>query len=79
MSNWKFIVEKEQARVNILPPGWDSRDKVAADLGCSPDRVRQYMAPLIKARTVEMRVFPVFDKLLKKTVRVMAYREVKKG
>lgn len=75
-TNWKSAVEKSLAEANVLPPGWDTRDDIADQLGCSAERVRLYMAPLIKERKAEVKVWTVWDKELKKLVHVTAYREL---
>lgn len=77
--NWKSLVESSLAAANVLPEGWDSRETVATQLQCSEDRVREYLAPALKSRQVEMKVFPVWDKLTKRVVRVTAYRKLAKG
>lgn len=71
--NWKSFTEKAQAKTYVLPSGWDSRAKVAEDLGCSEDAVARIMSPMVKAGTVEMQVFPVFDLITKRIVRTPAY------
>jgi hypothetical protein len=75
--NWSNLVEKSQAKTYVLPEGWDSREKVAEDLGCSADAVRRVLAPAIKAKEVITSVFPVYDKVTKRVVRVTAFKEVK--
>jgi hypothetical protein len=74
--NWKSFVEADNARTYVLPPGWDSREKIAEQLGCADDSVRRCLAPAIKAGTVECDVFPVWDSVTKRLTRVTAYRKV---
>jgi hypothetical protein len=74
--NWKNYVEKTQAKTYVLPPGWDSRAKVASDLDCSEENVRRMLAPAMKAGEVEMASFPVWDEMTKRIVRTTAYRRV---
>lgn len=73
---WTNIVEKAQSKAFVLPPGWDSREKIAEDLGCAPERVRILLAPALKAGTVITDTFTVYDKALKRLVRVTAFKEV---
>jgi hypothetical protein len=73
--NWKELVEKQNAKTFVLPTGWDARDKVAEQLGCAPDRVAEYLRPSLKAGAVEQGQFPVWDAMLKRVVRVVAYRK----
>lgn len=72
--NWKQLVEAQNRRTYVLPPGWDSRDKIAEQLECSIDNVRVLLGPAIRAKSVEVSVFPVWDEVTKKVVRVTAYR-----
>jgi len=72
--NWKTHVERISARNFVLPPGWDSREKVANDIECSPERVRINLAPAVKSGEVEVGVFPVWDSVTKRVVRTTAYR-----
>ena len=72
--NWKQLVEAQNRRTYVLPPGWDSRDKISEQLECSVDNVRVLLGPAIRAKSVEVSVFPVWDEVTKKVVRVTAYR-----
>ena len=72
--NWKNLVESNNAKVYVLPPGWDNRAKVAEQLECSEERVRILLAPAVKAGTVETKVFPIWDRILKRITKVVAYR-----
>ena len=74
-TNWKSIVASNNAKTYVLPDGWDTREKVAEQLECSIDRVRVLMAPAIKTGSVETKVFPVWDKVTERVVRVTAYRK----
>jgi len=75
MKNWKSIVEKNQAKTFVLPAGWDSRAKIAEQLVCSDDQVGRLLNPMVKAGTIEVKVFPVWDPATKRVMRVTAYRE----
>jgi hypothetical protein len=72
--NWKSLVEAQNRKTYVLPAGWDSRDKVAEQLECSVDNVRVLLGPAIRAKTVEVAQFPVWDEITKKVVRVTAYK-----
>ena len=75
-TNWKSIVSKNNAKTYVLPEGWDSREAVATQLECSTDRVRVLMVPAIKGGAVETKVFPVWDAVTERVVRVIAYRRI---
>lgn len=73
-TNWTAIVEKKNAEIYRIPPGWDSRDEVAEKLGCSPERVTEVLRHAIKAGEVEKKLFPVWDKSGKRVLQMLAYR-----
>lgn len=75
MSNWKKVVEKQNAKKYAWPAGWDTREQVAKDLECSPDRVASLLSLAIQSGEVEAKAFPVWDKMLKRTIRVVGYRQ----
>lgn len=77
--DWKKFVEKKNAKLFVLPAGWDSRDKIAEQLECSPDRVDDHLRPALKSGEVERQQFPVWDAALKRKVLVTAYREAGKA
>jgi hypothetical protein len=72
--NWKTLVEAQNAKSYVLPAGWDSREKIAEQLECSTDRVRVFLAPAIKSGVIETGVYPVWDNVTKRVIRVTAYR-----
>lgn len=77
--NWKSYVEKKNAKTFVLPPGWDSRDDIAEQLECSPEKVDDHLRPSLKSGEVEKNIFPVWDSVLGRLVRVIAYREQSKA
>jgi hypothetical protein len=72
--NWKNHVHKQSAKNFVLPAGWDSKEKIAEQLECSPDRVRILLAPGVKSGEIETAVFPVWDNVTKRVNRVTAFR-----
>jgi len=74
--NWKNLVETQNAKSYVLPPGWDSRDTIAEQLECSSDRVRVLLAPGLKSGEIETSIFPIWDAVTKRVIRVTAYRRV---
>lgn len=75
-TNWKTLVEANNAKTYVLPEGWDTKEKVAEQLECSEDRVRLLLAPALKNGTVEAGTFPLWDDVTKRVVRVTAYRRI---
>lgn len=79
MPNWKAILEKQNAAAYAWPKGWTSRDDVAEQLECSPERVAGLLAPGVRAGTIERQDFTVWDAKLKRLARITGYRETGKG
>lgn len=75
-TNWKSYVEKTNAKTYVLPDGWDSREKVAQQLGCSEDKVDDHLRPGLRAGEIEKQQFPVWDLRLERKVLTTAYRHV---
>ena len=75
--NWKSYVEKKNAKTYVLPPGWDSRDTIAEQLECSPEKVDDHLRPSLRSGEVVKEIFSVWDPALKRLARVIAYRETK--
>lgn len=75
--NWKSFVEKKNAKTFVLPAGWDSRETVANQLECSPDKVDDHLRPALKSGEILKQSFKVWDVSQKRLVFVVAYREAK--
>lgn len=74
-TNWLALTEKENAKAYVLPRGWDSRDDVAAQLDCAPEKVDDHLRPAIKSGKVHKDTFKVWDSRLKRCVMTIAYSE----
>lgn len=74
--NWKTFVETDQSKRYVLPDGWDTREAIAEQLGCSSDNVRKLLAPAVRSGSVEVKQIPLWDKVLKKVRGVAAYHHV---
>ena len=77
--NWKQLVEAQNRKTYVLPPGWDSRDTIAEQLECSVENVRVLLGPAIRSKTIEVQTFPIWDEITKKVTRVTAYRRRQAG
>jgi DNA-binding CsgD family transcriptional regulator len=75
-TNWKSLVEKTNAKTYVLPDGWDSRESIADQLGCSPEKVNDHLRPGLNAGEIEKQQFPVWSSALNRKVMVWAYRRV---
>jgi DNA-binding CsgD family transcriptional regulator len=78
MKNWKQFVEKKNAKIYVLPAGWDSKDTIAEQLECSPDKVRDHLRPALASGEVEEKQFKVWQSELGRCILVTAYREAQK-
>lgn len=76
--NWKSFVEKKNAETFVLPEGWDSREVVADQLECSPEKVDDNLRPALKSGEVIKQQFKVWNADLKRLVFVVAYSRAKK-
>lgn len=75
MPNWKTLVEKQNAETFVLPDGWDSREDIAEQLECSPDRVDDSLRPGLKSGRFIKQSFKVWNATLKRNVMVIAYHD----
>lgn len=79
--NWKKHYHKQNARHYAWPDGWDPAEVIAEQLECSPERVREHLAPSIRAGDVEVKSFTIWDgerKVLKTGFRIASAQEPKK-
>lgn len=72
--NWKQHYEKQNAAVYVMPADYTPQDKVAEQLGCPPDRVNERLRPSIKAKQIDVKSFSVWDRSMKRIVRVFGYK-----
>ena len=73
--NWKQFVNTDSVKRFKIPPGWTSREDIAAKLDCSEDQVAKRLAPALKDKTLERKPFPVWDKAGERIVHVVCYRK----
>ena len=78
MANWKRIVEDHSKKAYKWPKGWDSRETIAEQLECSPERVAEILSRAIKDGEVEKKPIAYWDDNLKKKVIAIGYRQVEK-
>lgn len=74
-TNWKSLVEKVNAETFVLPDGWDSRDFIAEQLECSPEKVDDLLRPGLKSGRFIKQQHKVWDRNLKRNVMVVAYHD----
>lgn len=75
MANWNAILDKHNRKKYKWPVGWDSRETVAAQLDCSPDRVAELLASAISSGEVEKKSITYYDEKSKRKVTAFGYRE----
>lgn len=74
-TNWKSVVEKINSETFVLPDGWDSRDSIAEELDCSPEKVDDHLRPGLKSGRFIKQQHKVWDKNLKRNIMVVAYHD----
>ena len=72
--NWKNEVNRINKAAFSWPKGWSTREEIAEQLECSPDRVREVLAPGIKSGDIEVKDFQVWEDGRK--IRKTGYRKV---
>lgn len=77
-TNWKSVVEKINSETFVLPDGWDSRDSIAEELECSPEKVDDHLRPGIRSGRFIKQSHKVWDKNLKRNIMVIAYHDTAK-
>ena len=76
MANWKKIVEDHSKRAYKWPEGWDSRETIAEQLECSPDRVSDILSKSIKDGEIEKKAITYWDNELKRKITSFGYRQL---
>ena len=77
-TKWKSLLNKQNAKHYRWPDGWDSAEDVARQLECSPERVREHLAPSIRAGEVEAKVHTIWCSATGRKVSKTGYRMVSK-
>lgn len=75
-TNWNKAVNEINRKRYMIPKGWDSRDVVAEQLGCPPERVGELLRAGIQSGEIERQEFPVWDEAKKTTVKILCYKLV---
>lgn len=74
-ANWKKTIDRINKDRYQIPPGWDTKETIATQLECAPDRVSDLLKPGIQSGDIERQEFPVWDSARRMTVRVTCYRQ----
>ena len=72
--NWKQTVNDISSRRYVIPDGWDTKEKVAKELECSPNKVPSILKPGIESGEIERQEFHVWDAKKKCVIRVACFR-----
>jgi hypothetical protein len=78
MANWNKIVEAHNKEHYKWPSGWDTRETIAEQLECSPERVAEQLSSAIKGGQVEKKAITYWNDELKRKITVFGYRPVQK-
>ena len=73
-NNWTKTVTEINRKRYTIPDGWDTKEKIAADLQCSPDRVADLLKPGIQTGEIERQEFSVWDEKRRLTTRITCFR-----
>jgi hypothetical protein len=73
-TNWKTKLNEVKRKRYTIPEGWETREQVAAQLECAPDRVDKLLKPGIDDGSFERRMFAVWDEARRMAVQVSCYR-----
>ena len=57
-----------------IPVGWQTREQVAVELQCDPDRVADLLKPGLQSGDFERKDFPVWDSARRLAARVVCFR-----
>lgn len=74
MAKWNKIVSDHNRRAYKWPSGWSTREEIAEELECSPERVQEILAPAIRAGEVERAQHPIWDEATRRKIMVTGYR-----
>lgn len=72
---WQKAIDRINIEKFKIPAGWDSKEKIAEELQCSPDRVHDLLKPGLASGAFESQEFPVWDAKRRLTVRIKCYRQ----
>lgn len=77
--NWQKAIDRINAEKFQVPAGWDTKEKIANELQCSPDRVHDLLKTGLTSGAFESQEFAVWDPKRRMTVRVRCYRQKPSG
>jgi hypothetical protein len=72
--NWKKHVHKQNAKHFAWPAGWDTSEVIAEQLECSPERVREHLAPSIRSGEIEVKSFTIWDSETERKIVKVGFR-----
>ena len=76
--DWKKYAQKKNAETYVIPSPWESREKVAESLGCSPEKVDDNLRAGLNSKEIQKQSFAVWDSKLERKVMTVAYAHVSK-
>jgi hypothetical protein len=72
---WQKAIDKINAEKYCIPHGWDTKEHIAEELQCSPERVHDMLKNGVSSGAFEAQDFPVWDAKRRMTIRVRCYRQ----
>ena len=73
--NWQKAIDKINIEKYRVPAGWDTKEKIAIELQCAPERVHDLLRGGLASGVFEAQEFPVWDAKRRMTIRVKCYRQ----
>ena len=73
--NWQKAIDKINIEKYRVPAGWDTKEKIAVELQCAPERVHDLLRGGLASGVFETQEFPVWDAKRRMTIRVKCYRQ----
>lgn len=67
---WQKAIDKINAEKYCIPHGWDTKEHIAEELQCSPERVHDMLKNGVSSGAFEAQDFPVWDAKRRMTIRV---------
>jgi hypothetical protein len=73
-NNWNKTVTEINRKRYVIPEGWDTREVVAEQLQCAPDKVADLLKPGLSSGEIERQTFSVWDESRRMAIPTVCYR-----
>lgn len=79
MNQWIKTVNRVNASRYTVPEGWSTREQVAVELECDPEKVGEILKPAIAEGAIERQDFSVWNDKRRRAERATCYRILAPG